>query len=1039
MNAGRRTPAVNLFNNLEREEDRNVGSLDDRNGDARPRANSTEAEEEIRRLRSQLDEANLRFAPLRAELDAANSRFSNLEQISSSRSAPATTEFVAPVENLSSPAEGPGNPLDSIRAPENPPTVSSNDKQDKEIFTVEDNSDEGTPREHTPRASQPKNKEAAAAAPTGPRPASGAQRAAGANDTPRGEAEQPAGDSAGKKRGARTAKTPDTSSHSGGAAAVSKPGQRASQPTSMSAPKTPGANTHLDIPRPALSANVKGAPSHDDHVAALIHFWPHGDAVTALAQTMSEAGDEDLNRAHDFLMQQRDSRLAAAVEREKERAPGKGSRDDDQGEEAIREGGELAVFIAGAPDAIMVVLHLGKVHKAMRNAHNAAPERTAANLIAHPQVQSFSDLKAVSGAQLRKIAMAVVHDCRECEHLRIREAARKLEERRQAEEAETCRAREAEAEARRRRTLAERTRREEQEAAERRQQQRTPPLQQINDRGQHLSDAAFKDSDAKWAKNRKAQNCHECGKGYLGGDERCLFMCDVCDKCYHKRCTLWVKVAHRDTDTRSDDYGFACDRCVKALPPAWKLNDQPSRDRGQDHGPRDEDREGEGRGGRAAATPPIQSPLRGNHAAAPPPLSGDLSSINLSMQSTHGTHAGNDPRVSFKIDKYFEWKAPPSDWDLLKTHPECGMFEPAYRNWKALNIPRQKQAGGALGPLTNGIREDMLTSVGSVLLTNPAIIAGRTPEQVSAWLKSDADYKWVRDVSDTELLRSIDKHFCILDHKPFVAMKFGTPAQGYHPTTHDGDTNYFASAFSAFADRWLNALKDLRTGGWDDATRDLKQTFVNALESQPTLHREASTYRTDCHELLISYMRQWCIIRETEVKKNAKTRAETAAVRASVKSPSQPGGADKQMEKYEKQIKVLRTEIGALKAQGGASDRSAPPYSAAARTPGPIPSTVDSKTQWYCNGCGKTYSKDGRPIPCERQCVYSEHAEHNKEYLRGRAWPADKNPLSWGTVDGYRAKYQQEMPPTGKKFIELRAKYATQNARKRERPTDSNA
>ena len=106
-----------------------------------------------------------------------------------------------------------------------------------------------------------------------------------------------------------------------------------------------------------------------------------------------------------------------------------------------------------------------RVHAyATLNAHNAAPERTAGNLIAHPQVHSFCDLKAVSGAQLRKIAMAVVHDCRECEHLRIREAARKREERRQAEEAETRRAREAEAEARKRRNLAERTRREGQEA-----------------------------------------------------------------------------------------------------------------------------------------------------------------------------------------------------------------------------------------------------------------------------------------------------------------------------------------------------------------------------------------------------------------------------------------------------------------------------------------------------------------------------------------------------------------------------------------------
>jgi hypothetical protein len=59
----------------------------------------------------------------------------------------------------------------------------------------------------------------------------------------------------------------------------------------------------------------------------------------------------------------------------------------------------------------MVVLHLLKVHKRMRNVHNSALERTAANLIANPQVQNFHDLKHVSNEQLRRIAVSVIHDC----------------------------------------------------------------------------------------------------------------------------------------------------------------------------------------------------------------------------------------------------------------------------------------------------------------------------------------------------------------------------------------------------------------------------------------------------------------------------------------------------------------------------------------------------------------------------------------------------------------------------------------------------
>jgi hypothetical protein len=401
----------------------------------------------------------------------------------------------------------------------------------------------------------------------------------------------------------------------------------------------------------------------------------------------------------------------------------------------------------------------------------------------------------------------------------------------------------------------------------------------------------------------------------------------------------------------------------------------------------------------------------------------NLSTIENTLGSTGTSNTGANGGVSFKIEKYSDWKAPPTDWDILKTHPECGMTKPAYQNWKALNVSRRDQAGGALGPLTNSIREDMMASVASVLIANhPTIRAGRDEDEFTAWLEKDPKYTRVKTIPDDELLRCIDKHFCILDHEPFVAMKFGGPVQGYHPTTEDGDTNYFASAFSAFADRWLNALKELKTGGWNDKTRDLRQTFVNALEAQPTLHREASTYKTASHELLIAYMRGWCIQRETEVQKNAHTRAETAAARtAAVKSPTRDKS---EKDKYEKAIKVLRTEINALKAQGGTGERTV-----TAR----VPSHIDIKTQWYCHGCGKTYSKDGRAIPCETQCVYHEHAEHNTEYRKGKAWPADKSPLSWGTAESYRAKYKTELPPTGKKYIELRAKYA----RKRERPTTS--
>jgi hypothetical protein len=208
--------------------------------------------------------------------------------------------------------------------------------------------------EERPQATRATNLRArkAAAAPTPeppPESKTSTRRATNAaKDTPTDEAGQPAGGSANKKKGGKggTASQDLLPSYRSAAAVA-----RTSTPNivygagKVAELKAAGANVPFDVPRPAVSANVRGVPTHDDNVAALIKFWPHGDAVVALAQTMAEEGGEDLNRAHDFLMRKRDERIAAAVQREKDEAPGKGSRDDDEEEEAIREGGELAVFV----------------------------------------------------------------------------------------------------------------------------------------------------------------------------------------------------------------------------------------------------------------------------------------------------------------------------------------------------------------------------------------------------------------------------------------------------------------------------------------------------------------------------------------------------------------------------------------------------------------------------------------------------------------------------------------------------------------------
>ena len=794
----------------------------------------------------------------------------------------------------------------------------------------------------------------------------------------------------------------------------------------LASAKKTGANIPLPPQPPILSAAIKGAPMHDDNVAALLKFWPHDDSVAALAQTMSDDGIEDLQAAHQLLVQQRSRRIAQAV-REKGQEVEQEPLEPD---ETIRADGELAAILAGNPSAINVVLHLVDAHQRIRNGHSTELGRTAANLIAHRQVQNFAGLKQISKENLQKIAQSVIYDCRECENLRVKAKAAQDEAERTKKEEEARKAKErtskAAEEERKRRAAAEKKEREDREA-ERSRQAATPPLDDLDNYQQDSHSDPFDVRDAKWAKRRKVELCWNCGKGDLGGDRTDLFICEVCDKCFHKPCTTWSKVIRSSAAPSSSDYEFACRNCCRNLPVRWRLYTE-----GDDPAPtRNRTDWGDG----LVSTPPAQIPRRpgagaGAVSAAPPPTDPRHNTLDLT-QLSHAPPSGlNSTLFSagnvIKVDRYFEWKPTPSDWDLRKTHPECGLSEPAYKNWKSTNISRRDASGTppTLGPLTNAISLDMYVSVGSALLNFDYFKEGRTDLEINEWVKKDPSFKWVKQVSDQDLLKYLDKHFSILDHEPFLALKFPGPDQGYSTTTEDGDTNYFATSFGNFADKWLRSLKDLRQGGWDDTHRDLKQAFVNALEAQPTLFREANTYKTESHDLLISHMRAWCILRENQVNKNAQTRAQTAAVRSGERSPGpkSPGNIDK----YEKQIKVLRTEVANLK-QNQNTDR---PITAR------IPASVDSKTQWYCHGCGKTYSRDGRPIPCEKQCVYFEHAEHNQDYRKGKAWPIDKTPLTWGTIESYLSKYKKEMPATGKRFIELRAKYA---ARKRERPADKDA
>ena len=763
--------------------------------------------------------------------------------------------------------------------------------------------------------------------------------------------------------------------------------------------------------------------SHDDNVALLIKFWHHTDVVQALAQTMTDDGVEDLSAAHEFLLKRRDSRIMRAIADRKQQNP---LTDELEAAETIREGGELAVILAGSPSAIAAVLLLQSVHEKTRNSHSAELGRTAANLLSHEKIRGSAELRGCSQLQLSKIAISVIHDCRQCEALRIKaESAKKQAEERQKAIAQ-MKAQEAarkEAEAAHKRKLTEEGKKRAEKEAERRKLAPTPPLPDSEESDTSCDGGVFNEKDARWAKKRKAESCWNCGLGNLRGDREYVFICDLCKHCYHKPCTLWHKV-RRINARNKDDVKFACLQCMRdpSSSASWTVlqvgEHEPNGDNAGPHDKRSVSRA-------PAATPPPPTPSS-SAGIIPRTADGGIMTIHQrhSLGLTGNTTAFSSG-LSMKIEPYKIWYPLPTDWPITREHTEMGFGKTAYTAWKSINCSRRDQAGNPsqLGPLTNGISADILVEVGNALLKHPEVRAGRTDAEVAEWIKADRTYAWVKAIPDHKLIQYLNQHFSILDHETFLALRIPGPDE-LPIQTEDGDINYCAHALNAFSGKWLKHLTDLRNGGWDDSSTDLKQAFINALETQPTLHREARCQVTTSHDLLISHMRYWCQQKEAEVRKFAANRKQSAAASPFSGSYAKTATTDKPLDrvadKLAKQIKVLRTEMSAY-SQGERTART--------------PDHVDRNTHFYCHGCGRTWKRDGRTIPCEKTCIFADHADHNHEYKKGKAFPLDKAPLTWGTEAAYLEKYKREMPHVGKKFLELRAKH--QRKRDRERVTTS--
>ena len=747
--------------------------------------------------------------------------------------------------------------------------------------------------------------------------------------------------------------------------------------------------------RPPISRVKPGkAPTnHYERVGELIRAgWRHDDIIPALEASKDELGNENLETAQDHLENLRRWRL----EHVNSQIASKAVDGKEESKDRIAADSELAQYIAVNPDQIDVCLHLLDVHELNTRSHNADHFRTAANLMAKVKQEPITS--KIAPFALKKIALAVVNDCEKCADLRAKEAAIKMEKEKEAQDRAAKKAREAELKAEQEAVKAKKESEEKRQAQERASKRsRTPPLP---DDDNFLAEDPFDPADSDWLSRRRGGVCWECGEGDLGivdgVDKMHLQRCEVCGHKMHKDCTRWAKVQH----ITNKQIKWACWECVLAPPAKWKplnivritadANDTPATARTLFSNPGTAGTGlmasgGSARGGGGAPTPSLDSTVF------------DPNSVGIAEQD----------KLSIKIKSYTMWEALPAGHPMEVEHTQKGFGKLAYSNWKKTNVSLRDQARGKMGLLAVGLTTEMRVSVGNVLLQFPEIRPRphMTEKEVVEWIKSDPIYSWVKTIKDEVLLKALDSHFSVLDPEPFLAMRFPS---NIPQMNSDGTVNYMAVAHNAFAEQWLNALSELRMGGWDESMTNLRLAYVKALEACPTLHNEALCYRTEHHDFLISHLRAWTQKKSSEQAADKQRRLQiqsTLPPASPVKRPA-PGEA-----KESKDVKALKTQNAALQNQVKQLKQSG--GAAAAPT---------KKPEFFCNGCGYTFFIDHRKVPCDPVCVFEEHAEQNVGYKTGVPWPPGKRKLFWGSPEDYRQKYGVEMPERGKQYLEMLAK-----------------
>jgi hypothetical protein len=422
------------------------------------------------------------------------------------------------------------------------------------------------------------------------------------------------------------------------------------------------------------------------------------------------------------------------------------------------------------------------------------------------------------------------------------------------EERAAKKARELELKAEQEAAKAKREAEEKAKAEERaRRRPKTPPL--TTDDSFFMEDT-FDPKDSTWLSKRRGGLCYECGEGDLdivdGVDMTCVQLCEVCNHKIHRHCTRWAKIQHET----SKQVKWACWECLCAPPAKWKPLNAVRVNVDATNTPADTARTlfpatnpGTAGTGRTASG----DSARGSSArsgAAPTPT------LDLTVFDPDSAGLSEQDNLSVKLKAYVMWEPLPAGHPIESEHTQKGFGKLAYSNWKKTNVSLHDQARGKMGLLAVGLTTEMRVNVGNVLLQFKEIRPRlhMSEKEVVEWIRSDPTYFWVKTIRDEALLKALDSHFSVLDPEPFLAMRF--PAN-VPQMNADGTVNYMTVAHNAFAEQWLNALSELRMGGWDESMTDLRLAYVKALEPYPTLHNEAACYRTEYHDFLISHLRAW--------------------------------------------------------------------------------------------------------------------------------------------------------------------------------------